>query len=387
MAPERQRRGDEPVTATIAKSTIATPSAAAALRPAALDLDRCWQAVEKRDRGQDGAFVFAVKTTGVFCRPSCAARLPLRKNVAFYASNDEAAAAGFRPCKRCKPTETEGGAERIAKVCDYIRQNADSGDKLGLAELAEVAGLSPSHLQRVFRAALGVSPRQYVEACRLGLLKKELRAGETVTDAIYAAGFGASSRLYEKVDSRLGMTPKQYGQGGKGQTISYTVLPSPFGRLLLAATDRGLCFVELGEDEEGLVEGLRREYPQAKIAPQATPSSPELESWGKALQRHLEGQAPRPELPLDVRASAFQFQVWSYLQTIPRGEVRTYQEVAAAIGRPKAMRAVGSACAKNPTALIVPCHRVIRGDGAIGGYRWGEERKRRLLESEGVKVA
>lgn len=369
--------------------TTATRSAAAPSRlaPVALDAEKCWQAVEKRDRGQDGAFVFAVKTTGVFCRPSCAARQPLRKNVAFYSSTDEAAAAGFRACKRCKPNEMEGGAERIAKVCDYIRRNADSGDKLGLAELAELAGLSPSHLQRSFRAAVGVTPRQYVEACRLGTLKKELRAGETVTDAIYAAGFGASSRLYEKVDSRLGMTPKQYGQGGKGLSISYTMLASPFGTLLLAATDRGLCFVELGEDEESLLAGLRREYPLAKIAESATPSSPELESWGQALRKHLEGQAPRPELPLDVRASAFQFQVWSYLQTIPRGEVRTYQEVAAAIGRPKAMRAVGTACARNPTALIVPCHRVIRGDGALGGYRWGEDRKRRLLESEGVKVA
>jgi AraC family transcriptional regulator of adaptative response/methylated-DNA-[protein]-cysteine methyltransferase len=373
-------------------TTIAHSAPAGRPLPTPLDFESCWQAVQQRDRGQDGAFVFAVKTTGVFCRPSCAARLPLRKNVAFYAGNEEAAAAGFRPCKRCTPTATAGGAERIAaeriaKVCDHIRRNADSGDKLGLAELAEVAGLSPSHLQRVFRAAVGVTPRQYVEACRLGLLKKELRAGETVTEAIYAAGFGASSRLYEKVDSRLGMTPRQYGQGGKGLAISYTVLPSPFGRLLLAATDRGLCFVELGEDEEGLVEELRREYPQAKIAATATPSSPELETWAQALKSHLEGQAPRPELPLDVRASAFQFQVWSYLETIPRGEVRTYQEVAAAIGRPKAMRAVGTACAKNPTALIVPCHRVIRGDGGLGGYRWGEDRKRRLLESEGVKVA
>lgn len=352
-----------------------------------LDEEQCWQAVAARDRGRDGEFVFAVKTTGVFCRPSCGARLPLRKNVAFYASNAAAAAAGFRPCKRCRPTEFADGAARVAELCAYIRANADSGDKLGLEELARVAGLSKSHLQRVFRAAVGVSPRQYVEACRLGALKRELRGGESVTDAIYAAGFGAASRLYERVDSRLGMTPRQYGQGGQGLAISYTVMKSRFGLLLLAATDRGLCFVELGEDEQEMAAALRREFPRARIAAAATPSSPQLESWKEALEKHLEGQAPQPELPLDVRASAFQFQVWSYLQTIPRGEVRTYAEVAAAIGHPKAVRAVGSACGKNPTALVVPCHRVIRGDGGLGGYRWGEERKRQILEAEGVKIA
>ena len=373
-----------PVTASPSRSS-ATPAAPAAQTAAvSLDEEKCWQAVRERDRREDGAFVFAVKTTGVFCRPSCAARLPLRKNVAFYASNAAAAAAGFRPCKRCRPTENADGTERVARLCEYIRAHADSGDKLGLAELAEQAGLSPGHLQRIFKATVGVTPRQYVEACRLGVLKRELRAGESVTDAIYAAGFGASSRLYERVDTRLGMTPRQYRQGGKGLAISYTVLDSPFGQLLLAATDRGLCFVELGDDAETLVAELRQEFPAAKIAAGATPSSPALESWGQALRQHLLGQLPQLELPLDVRASAFQFQVWSYLQTIPRGEVRTYQQVAAAIGRPKAVRAVGSACARNPTALVVPCHRVIRGDGALGGYRWGEERKRQLLAAEGA---
>ncbi len=346
-----------------------------------------WQAVQQRDKSQDGHFVFAVKTTGVFCRPSCAARLPLRKNVAFYASGEDAAKAGYRPCKRCRPTEAAGEAERIEKLCRYIRANADSGEKLGLEELGKLAGLSKSHLQRIFRATVGVTPRQYVEACRLGILKRELRAGESVTDAIYAAGFGAASRLYEKVDTRLGMTPRQYGQGGKGLAISYTTLESPFGQILLAATDRGLCRVELGDNQDELRAGLEREFPAAKISLTAPSAAPELASWGEALGKHLEGQLPKLELPLDVRASAFQFQVWSYLQKIPRGETRTYQQVAIAIGRPNAVRAVGTACGKNPIALVVPCHRVIRGDGGLGGYRWGEARKRQLLAAEGAQIA
>lgn len=349
---------------------------------AALDEERCWQAVRERDRRLDGAFYLAVKTTRIFCRPGCGARPPLRKNGVFYRTAGEAMAAGFRPCKRCRPTEIAENTARVGEVCAFIRAHADSGEKLGLAELAELSGLSPGHLQRIFRATLGITPRQYVEACRLGLLKQQLRAGESVTDAIYAAGFGAASRLYEKVDSRLGMTPRQYGQGGKGQSISYALIDSPVGRLLLAATDRGLCSVQLGDDDDVLLAGLRSEFPQAAIAPAATPGSPALELWREALERHLENQEPLPDLPLDVRASAFQQQVWSYLRTIPRGEVRTYQQVAQAIGRPNAMRAVGTACGKNPTALVVPCHRVIRGDGASGGYRWGEDRKRRILAAE-----
>lgn len=351
------------------------------------DLESCWQAVLERDTSYEGRFVVAVKTTQIFCRPGCTARTPLRRNVDFYPSNAAAAAAGFRPCKRCRPTETADGAERIRQLCEHIRANADSGEKLDLEELSRFAGLSKGHLQRIFTATVGVTPRQYVEACRLGILKRELRAGESVTDAIYAAGFGASSRLYEKVDSRLGMTPRQYRQGGQGLEISYTVLESPFGPLLLAATDRGLCFVELGSDAQSLLAGLRREFPAAKIADGPTGVSPELETWSQALVAYLAGQSPKAELPLDVRASAFQFQVWTYLQSIPRGEVRTYKEVAEAIGHPKAMRAVGTACAKNPVALVIPCHRVIRGDGGLGGYRWGEDKKRKLLEAEGARVA
>lgn len=358
------------------------------LNPGAMpDPESCWQAVLDRDASFEGRFVVAVKTTQIFCRPGCTARTPLRRNVDFYPSNAAAAAAGFRPCKRCRPTETADGAERIRQLCEHIRANADSGEKLDLEELSRLAGLSKGHLQRIFTATVGVTPRQYVEACRLGILKRELRAGESVTDAIYAAGFGASSRLYEKVDTRLGMTPRQYRQGGQGLEISYTVLASPFGPLLLAATDRGLCFVELGSDSESLLAGLRREFPAAKIADEPTGVSPELETWSQALVSYLAGQSPKAELPLDVRASAFQFQVWTYLQSIPRGEVRTYKEVAEAIGHPKAMRAVGTACAKNPVALVIPCHRVIRGDGGLGGYRWGEDKKRKLLEAEGARVA
>jgi len=351
--------------------------------PAARPDDRaCWDAVLARDAAMNGRFLFGVLTTGVYCRPSCAARRPLRKNVRFYANAEAAERDGLRACKRCRPNDPTP-AERMQALCGFIRARADSGEPLTLAVLAEQAGMSPGHLQRTFRSAIGVSPREFVESCRLETLKRGLRAGESVTDAIYDAGFGSSSRVYERADRRLGMTPKEYRAGGKNLAITYAAVSTPVGRLLLGATDRGLCFVQFGDSDEELVEMLRREYPAAALAKMKHTEHPEFRRWIEALRAHLAGDEPLPELPLAVRASAFRLKVWRYLQSIPAGTTRSYTEVARGIGRKGAVRAVANACAANPLAVVIPCHRVIRADGELGGYRWGTDRKRRLLAREG----
>lgn len=351
---------------------------------AMLDERQCWEAVEAKDKARDGQFFFGVLTTGVFCRPSCPARRPLRKNVRFYETPAEAERDGLRPCRRCRPLEAADGARtrRIEELCRYIRESCDGGEPVTLEALARHAGMSASHLQRSFRAAVGVTPRQYVEACRLETLKRGLRAGGSVTSAIYDAGFGSSSRVYERADTRLGMTPAEYRAGGRGLAISYATIVGPLGLLMVGATDRGLCFVQFGDSHDQLLALLEKEYPKAKLEPVDEPHSEPFSDWIEALNAHLSGEAPSFDLPVAVRASAFQQKVWSYLQSIPLGEVRTYGEVAAAIGRPTAARAVAQACASNRTALVIPCHRVIRGGGELGGYRWGIERKRRLLERE-----
>jgi AraC family transcriptional regulator of adaptative response/methylated-DNA-[protein]-cysteine methyltransferase len=237
-------------------------------------------------------------------------------------------------------------------------------------------------LQRSFKAVTGVTPKEYVEVCRVRLLKRRLRAAGDVTTAVYDAGFGSSSRVYERADTRLGMTPKQYRRGGEGVAITYAAVDSPLGRLMIGATDRGICFVQFGDSDEELAAALRREYPAAETAPMAEPHSQAFDEWTAALKGHLAGQQPRLDLPLDIRATAFQMRVWTYLQSIPYGEVQSYGEVAAAIGQPKAVRAVARACATNTVALAIPCHRVIRGTGELGGYRWGLDRKRALLDLE-----
>lgn len=352
--------------------------------PEMLDERQCWEAVLGKDKTQDGRFYFGVMTTGIFCRPSCPARQPLRKNVRFYETPAEAEHDGLRPCRRCRPLEAADDSQkrRIEELCDHIRKNCDSVEPLTLEALARHAGMSPSHLQRTFRAAVGVTPRQYVEACRLETLKRGLRTGGSVTRAIYDAGFGSSSRVYERAGTRLGMTPSEYRAGGRGLAISYAAIASPLGLLMVGATDRGLCFVQFGDSHEDLLDRLRKEYPKAALEPVEEPYSQPFAEWIEALNAHLRGEAPMLDLPVAVRASAFQQKVWSYLQSIPAGEVRSYGEVAAAIGRPTAARAVARACASNRTALVIPCHRVIRGGGELGGYRWGMERKRRLLERE-----
>lgn len=348
-----------------------------------LDEAACWDAVLRRDVACDGRFVFGVRTTGIYCRPSCPARRPLRRNVHFYRAPAEARRDGLRACLRCQPDAAAAAPPAwIAELCDHIRRACDGGAPLTLPALAARVGLSPSHLQRSFRAAVGVSPRAYAERCRLDRLKGGLRGGGSVTGAIYGAGFGSSSRVYERVDDRLGMTPGEYRSGGKHIEISHVAVDTSLGTLLLAATDRGLCFVQFGADVDALLGALRREYPAAALAPMREPPPPAFAAWIAALRRHIDEGRPRPDLPLDVQATAFQSRVWAFLRSIPPGETRTYSQVAAAIGAPKATRAVARACAANRVALAIPCHRVIRADGDLSGYRWGADRKRALLERE-----
>jgi AraC family transcriptional regulator, regulatory protein of adaptative response / methylated-DNA-[protein]-cysteine methyltransferase len=350
-----------------------------------LNEEKCWEAVLAKDKRQDGRFYFGVKTTGVYCRPSCPARTPLRKNVHFYATRAEAENDGLRPCLRCRPasvTTADSNKLRIRLLCDYIRANCQSGESLGLEELARQVGLSPFHLQRTFKEIVGVTPKQFVEACRMEGLKAELRARDSITDAIYESGFGSSSRVYERVDTRLGMTPREYRAGGKGVSISYVSVASPLGVMMMGATDRGLCFLQFGESHDELFEKLQKEYPAASLSEMKSPYPEQFELWIKSLLRYLRREQIRLDLPLDVRATAFQLKVWRYLQSIPYGEVQSYAEVAHAVGNPRATRAVARACAANRVAIIIPCHRVIRGDGELGGYRWGLERKRVLIDTE-----
>ncbi|HYL92131.1 MAG TPA: bifunctional DNA-binding transcriptional regulator/O6-methylguanine-DNA methyltransferase Ada, partial [Alphaproteobacteria bacterium] len=322
-------------------------------------------------------------TTGVYCRPSCPARAALRKNVRFYATPADAERDGLRPCLRCRPLAqglADANAARVRDLCRYIETHSD--EPLPLTALAKKAGLSPFHLQRSFKAALGLTPKQYVEAARLRKLKGHLKSSADVTDAVYEAGYGSSSRVYERADTRLGMTPNQYRQGGRNVTITHVMIDSPLGPMMIGATDRGLCFIHFGDSGKELLASLKKEYPAATLEPMRKPYHPDFQKWIDALSRHLAGQQPHIELPLDIRATAFQMRVWNYLQSIPYGEVQSYSEVAAGIGEPKAARAVARACASNELAVVIPCHRVIRGTGELGGYRWGLSRKRALIDRE-----
>ncbi len=355
-----------------------------------MDETRCWQAVVERDKGADGEFVYGVTTTGVFCRPGCGSRTPRRENVRFYGSAAEAAAEGLRACKRCKPAAAdaeEAARRQMQEVCGFIRGSVMQGrleerTGLKLEALAERAGMSAFHFQRKFKAVVGVTPRQYVEAIRMQTLKENLRAGETVTQAIYGAGFGAGSPVYHAVDTRLGMTPKQYRAGGADVEITWATAETALGKVMIGATDRGLCFLEFGETEAELLEQLAEEYPAARREAMAKPYSAEYAEWMAGLRGFLEGEREMSRIPLAVHGTAFQRKVWRYLQTIPAGSVQSYAEVAQGIGEPKAARAVANACGANRIAVVIPCHRVIRGDGGLGGYRWGMERKRALLDAE-----
>lgn len=344
-----------------------------------LDAARRWRIVQARDRRYDGAFVYAVRSTGIYCRPSCPSRRPRRAMVEFFPIPEAAEAAGFRACRRCRPTQVPAADPAVARVRDLCRAiEARLEDPADLAGLGRRVGLSPHQVLRAFRRVLGVSPREYRDARRLARLKTSLKERRRVSPAIYEAGFGSSSRVYERAAAALGMTPATYGRGGRGALIRYAIVPSPLGRLLVAATVRGVCRLSLGDDVAALEHELRTEFPAAMMAR----DEHGLASWVHPILRHLEGREPSLGLPLDIRATAFQHRVWTELRKIPYGATRSYQAVARAIGRPRAARAVARACATNPVPLAIPCHRVVRGDGGLGGYRLGVERKRRLLETE-----
>lgn len=344
--------------------------------------DTAWQAVVTRDRAADGRFVYAVRTTGVFCRPSCASRRARRENVAFYVDAAAARAAGFRPCKRCRPEEPpeDPAAKAVTRARAYLDAHAE--ERVTLAVLARAAGLSAGHLQRTFTRLVGLSPKAYAAARRAERLRAGLRAGGTVSRAVYDAGFGSGSRVYESAHRLLGMTPGSFKQGGRGMTLRYSIVTSPLGRLLVAATDRGVAAVLPGDRDEVLVRELRAQFPDAGLA-----RVDRGDAWLRDLVRRVAEEVRRPgqgaSIPLDLHGTAFQWKVWQALTAIPAGETRTYTEVARRIGRPRAVRAVASACAANRVAVVVPCHRVLRRDGSLGGYRWGLPRKRALLAREG----
>jgi AraC family transcriptional regulator, regulatory protein of adaptative response / methylated-DNA-[protein]-cysteine methyltransferase len=337
-----------------------------------------WSAVIARDARCDGQFVFAVSTTGIFCRPSCAARRPRRQNVRFFSTPEEAEGNGYRACLRCKPKSASRNAQadQVKAICRFIEQHLD--EPITLQRLGKEFDQSPFHLQRRFKASLGITPREYADSCRLRTLKRNLQAGDSVTRAMYDAGYGSSSRLYERTSSQLGMTPDKYRRGAIAAAIRYTCADSPLGRMLVAATDRGICSIQFAKTDGELIEGLRHEFPFATRKTDAAG----LEPWVISLLEHMRGENLDSSLPLDIRATAFQRRVWTYLQSIPFGSTQSYSEVAKGIGRPTAARAVARACATNPVAVAIPCHRVVRTDGDMGGYRWGIGRKKALLQME-----
>ena len=338
-----------------------------------------WQALMARDERADGTFVFAVRSTGVYCRPSCGSRHPKRENVLFFPASKTAEEAGYRPCRRCKPDQVSvqrGSAELVKQICRHIEEDEEHNPSL--QRLSTLVGISPHHLQRTFKQVLGITPRQYGDQLRLSLFKSELKRGRSVTDALYDAGYGSSSRLYENAASHLGMTPAAYKRGGKNSMIGYIITGSPLGRMLVAATEKGVCAVRFGDSEKKLEVELRREYPQAGIRR----NDSTLRRWVNDLLKHLGGGLPNLNLPLDVQTTAFQRRVWEELRRIPYGTTRSYSQIAEAIGQPKAVRAVARACATNPAAVLIPCHRVVRQDGSAGGYRWGIRRKEFLLRQE-----
>jgi len=358
-------------------ATEASQAMPVSTKPTPADEQR-WQAVLERDAGHDGEFVFAVSTTGVYCRPSCAARRPRRENVRFFPAPEAAERAGYRACLRCRPKALSGNreADSVKAICRFIEQHLD--EPLTLGRLGQEFRQSPFHLQRRFKAVLGITPRAYADSCRLRMLKRNLQAGDSVTRAMYDAGYGSSSRLYERTASQLGMTPDKYRRGAVAATIRYACARSPLGRMLIAATGQGICSIQFARTDAELIEGLKREFPFAV----RREDDGGLQVWVEALLRQMTGKDLDSALPLDIRATAFQRSVWAYLQSIPFGETKSYSEVAKAIGRPRACRAVARACATNPVAVAIPCHRVVREDGNAGGYRWGVGRKKTLLAME-----
>jgi len=338
--------------------------------------------------------VFAVSSTGVYCKPSCPARRPHQENVQYFRLPQAAERRGFRPCRRCKPSSVpprDPTLEAVARICRLIDSRvagdsvgASGGERITLSALGGAARMSPYQLDRAFRKAMGITPRQYADAQRMRRLKSRLKKGDNVTTALYDAGFGSSSRLYERAPSQLGMTPAEYGRGGQGMRLRYTIVDSPLGRLLVGATERGVSALYLGDSDAALTAALRKEYPRAELLAdsEGRTGSGHLRGWVADILQHLRGREPHLDLPTDVRATAFQRRVWEELRKIPYGATRSYSDVARSIGKPSAIRGVARACAANPVAVVVPCHRVVGKDGKLTGYRWGTERKKELLRKE-----
>lgn len=343
-----------------------------------MENDLFWNAIKNRDARFNGAFVFGVKTTGIFCKPSCSARPAKRENIIYFERVNTAEKHGFRACLRCKPTlenAVDPQIEMVIRACTLI----EGDDQLSLEDLSSELNLSPAHFQRTFKEIVGVSPKKYAEVKRFERFKDEIRGGSDVVTAMYEAGYGSSSRLYEKASANLGMTPAIYKKGGKGMNINYIITDCELGKLLVARTPRGICSVTFGGSVTELRDGLKKEYPNAEIAEDGE----NLQTSVDEILKYLAGKNKRLVLPLDLQATAFQMQVWDFLRKIPYGETRSYSEVAAGIGDKKKVRAVAQACAKNRVAVVIPCHRVVAADGKLSGYRWGIERKQQLLKAEG----
>lgn len=348
------------------------------------DPDTCWAALRQRDRTYNGKFWFSVRSTGVYCLPSCAARPPLRRNVAFHSSPDAAEAAGFRPCKRCKPRDWQadlGLSRPVAQACALF-EAAGIDDAPSLTEVARTVGVTASTLSKRFAAELGLTPRDWLVARKRERFRKALRSGEKVSEALYGAGYGSPSRVYESSDKTLGMTPATYAKGGSGAHIDYTTVESDYGRVLVAATRKGIAAVFLGDNDQALERDLRHDFPAAEIERNDTVLAPRV----KGVLARLYGRKPTaldaPDVPLDIVGTAFQWKVWKALTEIPAGETRTYGEIAKAIGAPGSARAVGRACATNQASGVIPCHRAVGSNGSLTGYRWGVTRKDRLLADE-----
>jgi AraC family transcriptional regulator of adaptative response/methylated-DNA-[protein]-cysteine methyltransferase len=342
------------------------------------DDDR-WSAVLKRDVSADGAFVFAVKTTGIYCRPSCPSRRPKRQNVEFFALNAEAEAACYRPCRRCKPGEMSIAQKNVAAVETACRLMQDRAYTLKLEDLAEAAGMSPFHFHRIFKQQTGMTPKQYAKTLQDSRVRQSLQSENSVTAAIYEAGFESPARFYERAVKLLGMSPGDYRDGGRGQTIWYSFAQTSLGLVLVAGTAKGICSIRFGDSEAALAAELQALFPKAHILR----AGDEMAAIVAKTVAHIDRPEPSFALPLDIQGTAFQHKVWTALQDIPFATTATYSDIAEKIGKPSSTRAVANACGANPVAVAIPCHRVKRSDGGLGGYRWGIERKKELLKREG----
>ena len=343
--------------------------------------DQRWNALVQRNRQADGAFFYAVKTTGVYCRPHCSARRPNRHNVEFFLTCADAENAGYRACRRCHPQRLSNPSsipETMARACRIIEEAEES---LPLAALAATVGFSPFHFQRLFKETVGVTPKAYAMAHRARRFQESLREEQSVTQAMYKAGFGSSSRCYENAADHLGMTPAEYGKGGAGQRIRHAIVQCNLGWMLVAATERGICAIEFDDGPERLRERLAARFPAAEL--QGNDS--ELTEWMERVLAALDEPGRALDLPLDIRGTAFQWRVWQALRAIPAGSTASYADIARMIGKPSAARAVARACASNPVAVLIPCHRIVRGDGGLGGYRWDLRRKQTLLDREAAR--